>query len=140
MNRLGGINMPKMMSLEELQKLREKVKSQIDLREKGEHAEQMIVVRVAMATCGIAAGAREIMNYFSEEVRARGLENVMITQSGCMGYCYAEPTVEITRPGAESVVYGHVTKERAQLILEKAIIEGELVEGIIPMSHQSLDE
>ena len=128
------------MSLEELQKLREKVKSDLDLREKGDHAEQMIVVRVAMATCGIAAGAREIMNYFSEEVRVRELKNVMITQSGCMGYCYAEPTVEITRPGEAPVVYGNVTKERAQLILEKSIIDGELVEGIIPISHQSLDK
>lgn len=128
------------MSLEELQTLREKVKASLDLREKGDHAEQMIVVRVAMATCGIAAGAREIMNYFSEEVRVRGLNNVMITQSGCMGYCYAEPTVEITRPGEAPVVYGHVNKERAQLILEKCIIDGELVEGMIPISHQSIDE
>lgn len=132
--------MPKMMSLEELKTLRDKVKTNLDLREKGDHAEQMIVVRVAMATCGIAAGAREIMNYFSEEVRTRGLNQVMITQSGCMGYCYAEPTVEITRPGEEPVVYGNVTKERAQLILEKYILDGELVEGIIPISHQSLDE
>lgn len=128
------------MSLEELQALREKVKARVDLREKGDKAEQMIVVRVAMATCGIAAGAREIMNYFSDEVIARGLSNVMITQSGCMGYCYAEPTVEVTRPGEAPIVYGDVTKERAQAILEKYILGGELVEGIIPVSHKSLDE
>ncbi len=140
MNRLGGIGMSKMMSLEELKALREKVKADLELREKGDHAEQMVVVRVAMATCGIAAGAREIMNYFSDEVRTRGLKQVMITQSGCMGYCYAEPTVEVTRPGEAPVVYGNVTKERAQLILEKYILDGELVEGIIPISHQSLDE
>ena len=132
--------MPKIMSLDELQALREKVKARVDLREKGDKAEQMIVVRVAMATCGIAAGAREIMNYFSDEVIARGLSNVMITQSGCMGYCYAEPTVEVTRPGEAPIVYGDVTKERAQAILEKYILGGELVEGIIPVSHKSLDE
>ena len=132
--------MPKIMSLDELQALREKVKARVDLREKGDKAEQMIVVRVAMATCGIAAGAREIMNYFSDEVIARGLSNVMITQSGCMGYCYAEPTVEVTKPGEAPIVYGDVTKERAQAILEKYILGGELVEGIIPVSHKSLDE
>lgn len=132
--------MPKMMSLEELQALRKKVKADLDLREKGDHAEQMIIIRVAMATCGIAAGAREIMGYFSDEVRARGLNQVMIMQSGCMGYCYAEPTVEVTRPGESPVFFGNVTKERAQLILEKYVLDGELIDGIIPISHQSLDD
>ncbi len=132
--------MPKIMSLDELQALRESVKNKIDLREKGDHVDQMIVVRVAMATCGIAAGARDIMNYFSEEVRSRGLNNIVLTQSGCMGYCYAEPTIELTIPGKEPVVYGNVNKERAKEILEKHIIGGEMVEGIIPVSHKSLDE
>lgn len=132
--------MPKMMSLEELRALRDKVKASVDLREKGDKAEQMIIIRVAMATCGIAAGARDIMNYFSDEVSVRGLKQVMVTQSGCMGYCYAEPTVEVTKPGEDPIVYGDVTKERAQEILEKYILGGELVEGIIPVSHRSLDE
>lgn len=128
------------MSLDELQKLRDKVKSQVELREKGDQAERMVVVRVAMATCGIAAGAREIMNYFSDEVATRGMSQVMIIQSGCMGYCYAEPTVEVTKPGETPIVFGDVNKERAKEILEKYIIGGELVEGIIPIAHQSLDE
>lgn len=128
------------MSLQELQALRDKVKSEVDLREKGDKAEQMTVIRVAMATCGIAAGAREIMTYFSDEVRTRGLEQIMITQSGCMGYCYAEPTVEIRIPGKEPVVYGDVTKERAAEILDKYVLGGEFVEGIIPVAHKSLDE
>lgn len=132
--------MPKIMSLDELQKLRDKVKSQVELREKGDQAERMVVVRVAMATCGIAAGAREIMNYFSDEVATRGMSQVMIIQSGCMGYCYAEPTVEVTKPGETPIVFGDVNKERAKEILEKYIIGGELVEGIIPIAHQSLDE
>lgn len=132
--------MPKMMSLEELQALRDKVKADIELREKGDQAEQMIVVRVAMATCGIAAGAREIMNFFADELSQRGLKQVMLTQSGCMGYCYAEPTVEITKPGEEPIVFGHVSKERAQLILDQYILGDELVEGIIPVSHKSIDE
>lgn len=132
--------MPKIMSLQELQALRDKVKNEVDLREKGDQAEQMVVIRVAMATCGIAAGAREIMNYFAEEVRKRDLKQVMVTQSGCMGYCYAEPTIEVRIPGKEPVVYGDVTLKRAQDILEKYILGGELIEGIIPVTHKSLDE
>lgn len=129
-----------MMSLEDLQQLREQVKNKVNLREKGDHMDQMILIKVAMATCGIAAGAREIMNYFSEAVEEKGLNQVMITQTGCMGYCYAEPTVEVTIPGKEPVLYGHVTKERAKEILEKHIIAGEMVDGIIPIHYQSLDE
>lgn len=132
--------MPKIMSLDELKSLRDHVKNKVDLREKGENVDQMIVVRVAMATCGIASGAREIMNYFADVARDEELSNVVITQSGCMGYCYAEPTVEITLPGKEPVVYGHVTKEKAHEIIEKHIKGKEMIDGIIPTAHKSLDE
>ena len=132
--------MPKVMSLEDLKALRDQVKSKVDLREKGENVDDMIVLRVAMATCGIASGARETMNYLAEQVREAGLTNIVITQSGCMGYCYAEPTVEVTLPGEAPVVYGHVNKEKAKEILEKHVKGGEMVDGIIPSAHKSLDE
>lgn len=132
--------MPKIMSLDELKKLKDNVKNKVDLREKGENVDNMIVVRVAMATCGIASGAREVMNYFADMVREENLDNVVITQSGCMGYCYAEPTIELTMPGQEPVVYGNVDKERAKLILEKHIKAGEMIDGIIPAAHKSIDE
>lgn len=132
--------MSKIMSLEDLKSLRDRVKNKVDLREKGENVDEMIVIRVAMATCGIAAGARDIMNYFADTVRNEELDNVVITQSGCMGYCYAEPTVEVTLPGKDPVVYGHVTKEKAHEIIERHIKAGEMVDGIIPVAHKSLDE
>lgn len=132
--------MPKIMSLDELKSLRDNVKNKVDLREKGENVDEMIVIRVAMATCGIASGARETMNYLADLVRENELNNIVITQSGCMGYCYAEPTVEVTLPGKEPVVYGNVTKEKAKEILEKHIKSGEMVDGIIPVAHKSLDE
>ena len=132
--------MPKVMSLDELKKLRDQVKNKVDIREKGDNVDNMVVIRVAMATCGIASGARETMNYLAELVRDEGLTNVVITQSGCMGYCYAEPTVEVTLPGRDPVVYGHVTKEKAKEILEKHIVGGEMVDGIIPAAHKTLDE
>ena len=100
----------------------------------------MVVVRVAMATCGIASGAREVMNYLAELIRDEDIENVVITQSGCMGYCYAEPTIEVTLPGKEPVVYGNVDKAKAKEILEKHILGGEMADGIIPTIHKSLDE
>ena len=132
--------MPKIMSLEELKNLRDSVKKQVDLREKGNDIDNMIVIRVAMATCGIAAGARETMNYFAEAISKENIENVVLTQSGCMGYCYAEPTVEITMPGEDSIVYGHVDKEKAQEILEKYIKGGETIDGLISTNHSSIEE
>lgn len=134
------MKVPKIMSLEELKILRDQVKNKVDLREKGENVDEMIVIRVAMATCGIAAGAREIMTYLAKVVGEMGLQNVVITQGGCMGYCYAEPTVEVTLPGEEPVVYGHVTHLRAQEILEQHVQGGKMIEGIIPITHKSLDE
>ena len=104
--------------------MREQYKSKVDIREKGDQIEKMIQVRVAMATCGIASGARDVMNTLVDEVTNRRLDNVVISQTGCMGYCYAEPTIEVTIPGKDPVVFGEVNKERAVEILEKYIING----------------
>lgn len=132
--------MAKIKSLEELKALRDAVQNKIDVREHGDNIEKMIVVRVAMATCGIAAGAREIMNHMAEAIRQQGIDNVMIAQVGCMGYCYAEPTIEVTAPGQETVVYGNVTIDRANEIIEKHIKNGEMIDGIIPVTHKTIDE
>lgn len=132
--------MAKIKSLEELKQLREQVKSKVDLREKGDKMEKMIQVRVAMATCGIASGARNVMNAFVDEVSSQSLDNVVISQTGCMGYCYAEPTVEVTIPGEDPVVFGDVTVDRAKEIIEKYIKNGELLDGIIPVTHKTVDE
>nr|WP_307990287.1 (2Fe-2S) ferredoxin domain-containing protein [uncultured Niameybacter sp.] len=132
--------MAKIMSLDQLKALRDDVKNKVDLRVKGENVDNMIVVRVAMATCGIAAGARELMNYLADLVKEENVENVVITQSGCMGYCYAEPTIEVTLPGEEPVVYGNVDLVKAKEIVEKHILGGEMVDGIIPTIHKNLDE
>lgn len=132
--------MAKIKSLDELKQLREQFKSKVDIREKGDKMEMMIQVRVAMATCGIAAGARNVMNTIIDEVTNRKLDNVVISQTGCMGYCYAEPTVEVTIPGKEPVVFGDVDSEKAKEIVEKYVINGELLDGIIPVTHKTVDE
>lgn len=126
-------------SFEELKKIREQVRSKVDLREKGENIDDLIQVRVAMATCGIASGAREIMNYMIDEMATVGVKNTVVTQTGCMGYCYAEPTIEVTRPDKEPIVFGNVTKEKAKEIIDRYIVKGELVDGIIPMTHKTIE-
>jgi NADP-reducing hydrogenase subunit HndB len=131
--------MAKIKSFAELKKIKEQVQNKVELREKGENIDNLVQVKVAMATCGIASGAREIMNYMIEELKTEGVDNVVITQTGCMGYCYAEPTIEVTMPGSESVIYGDVTEAKAKEIIEKHIINGEMVDGIIPATHKTIE-
>jgi NADP-reducing hydrogenase subunit HndB len=126
-------------TLADLKKLREDLQEKIKLRESGEHPESVVQVRVAMATCGIASGAKEVMTFFMEELDKRGIESV-VTQTGCMSYCYAEPTVEVTLPGQEPLVFGFVDNRKADLIIEKYIKNGELVDGIIPITYHSINE
>ena len=129
--------MEKIKSLADLKKIRDNVQSKIDLREKSEHPENLIQIKVAMATCGIAAGSKETMNYFLNNLEKNGIQAV-VTQTGCMGYCFAEPTVEITKPGKEPIVFGHVNCAKAEEIIQKYLKNDELVEGIIPVNYQSI--
>jgi NADP-reducing hydrogenase subunit HndB len=131
--------MGKVKTLEDLRKLRDELKGKTSLRDRSENPEEIIQVKVAMATCCIASGSRETMNYIADELEKRNIEAV-VTQTGCMGYCYAEPTVEIKMPGKEPIVFGYVNEKKADEIIEKYIRSGELVEGIIPMNYQSIDE
>ena len=92
-----------------------------------------------MATCSIASGSRETLNYLVDELEKRNIDAVVI-QTGCMGYCYAEPTVEVTVPGKEPVVFGYVDNRKADEIIEKYIKNGILLEGIIPVNYQKIDD
>ncbi len=116
------------MSLEDLRKLREEQKAQINRRDTS--AAEVHVV-VGMGTCGIAAGAKEALNVFLGEVYTRKLENVVIKQTGCMGLCYAEPTVEVKMPGMPDTIYGKVDADVARKIVEKHIMGGALVNNHI---------
>ena len=91
-----------MKSLEELRAIRDKARSQVILRENNDDA---VRVLVGMATCGIAAGARPVLNAIVEEVAKRGLRNVIVTQTGCIGICQFEPVVEVVAPGQDKVTY-----------------------------------
>jgi NADP-reducing hydrogenase subunit HndB len=129
--------MGKINSLDDLKKIRDGALSKIGMRSRADSPDGMVQVKVAMATCGLASGARPIMDFFTDELDKRGI-GAVITQTGCMGYCYAEPTVEVQIPGKEPVVFGFVDQKRADEIIEKYIKNGELVEGIIPVNYEKI--
>ena len=113
-----------MKSLAELQAIKDRMKDKIVLRE----GSSDIRVVVGMATCGIAAGARPVLNAFVEEVNKAGLcEKVTVTQTGCVGYCQLEPIVEIHEAGKDKVTYIHMTAEKAKDVVEKHLKGGKIV-------------
>ena len=131
--------MDKIKSLADLKKKRDAIQGALNLRENGEKSESITQIKVAMATCGIAAGAKQVMETLIEQCSLKNVDAV-VTQTGCMGYCYAEPTVEITKPGQEPIVFGQVSVEKAKDIVDKYILNNEMVEGIIPQNYQSIDK
>ncbi len=130
--------MSKIASFADLKKKREEPTSGLDIPAKTLHPDQGVQVKVAMATCGIASGARAVMEFFTEQLERRNIAAV-VSQTGCMGYCYAEPTIEVKLPGSDPVVFGFVDLKRADQIIEKYIKTGELVDGIIPVNYQTID-
>ncbi len=131
--------MGKITSLNDLRKIKDDLQEKIRLRENAESPESMAQIKVGMATSGIASGAKEIFNFLVEELEKRNVSAV-VTQTGDMGYSYAEPTIEVTLPGQEPVVFGYVTVEKADEIIEKYVRNGELIEGIIPANYKTIDD
>ncbi len=118
--------------------MQENLCAKIDMRENNNDGDTRIKVKIAMATCGIASGAKEVMEVFIEEFTKRNIDAV-VTQTGCMGYCYAEPTVEITKPGYEPITFGYVDVKKASKLIDKYILNNELVDGIIPVNYEKID-
>lgn len=131
--------MTKIKSLADLQRIKDEVQSKIKLRENSDNPTQFVQIKVGMATCGIASGAKDTMRYFVEELEQQAIDAV-VTQTGCMGYCYAEPTVEVILPNKEPVVFGYVNKKKAEEIIDIYIKKGELIDGIIPLSFKTIDD
>jgi len=130
--------MTKITSLADLRRIKSDVEVKMNLRERSESPESMVQIRVAMATCGIASGAKIVMDYLVNELDKRNIPAV-VTQTGCMGYCYAEPTIEVTRPGQQPLVFGYVDSKKADQIIEKYIKNGELLDGIIPVNYENIE-
>ena len=128
--------MGKIKTTDDLNKLR---KSLLAKEEKNNDSADFIGIKVAMATCSIASGSRDTLNYINNELVKRNIE-AKVSQTGCMGYCYAEPTVEVTLPGKEPVVFGYVDEKKADEIIEKYIRGGELIEGTIPLNYKTTED
>ncbi len=117
------------MTLDELRAFREAKRQ--DLARRDVEGKDIQIV-VGMGTCGIAAGAKLTFDALIESLQKRGLENkVLVRQTGCMGLCYVEPTVEVIAPGMPTVIYGKMTKDAADELVQKHLVEGKLLDNHI---------
>ena len=111
-----------MKSIEELMAIRDKTRKNMTVRE--DTGDSKIRVVVGMATCGIAAGARPVLNAFVDEIAKRDVKGVSVQQTGCIGRCQYEPIVEVTEPGKEKVTYVKMTPEKAVRVVNDHIVNG----------------
>lgn len=111
-----------MKTLEELMAIREQTKKRMTVRE--DTGDDVIRIVVGMATCGIAAGARPVLNALVDEVAKRNLKGVTVAQTGCIGMCQYEPIVEVMEPGKEKVTYVKMTAEKAVRVINEHIVNG----------------
>jgi NADP-reducing hydrogenase subunit HndB len=110
-----------MKSLAELAAIKEKMKQNATMREDGDRATRIVV---GMATCGIAAGARAVINAVTAELAGKNLEHVTVAQTGCIGLCRLEPIMEVFVPGQEKVTYVHVTPDKIPKIISSHVVNG----------------
>ncbi|MFN4191241.1 MAG: (2Fe-2S) ferredoxin domain-containing protein [Pseudothermotoga sp.] len=119
--------MSKIKSLEDLMKIKEKALRDLQLRDTDKRGK----ITVAMGTCGIAAGAKDTLKAIVEALNENNINDVSVVQSGCMGLCEVEPTVEVRLEGQEPVVYGHVTPENAKRIVKLHIMSNQVVTDLL---------
>jgi NADP-reducing hydrogenase subunit HndB len=109
-----------MKSLAELDKIKQKALEDISMKK----IKNGIRVVIGMATCGIAAGARPVMDTFTEEIKSKKLENVSVTMVGCIGVCRLEPLVEVIEQSGNKTTYVNMTPEKVSKIIDEHIIKG----------------
>lgn len=112
-----------MKSLEELERIKKEAQAMTRLRE----GKETVKIVVGMGTCGIAAGARETLAAILDELAKRNLQDVVVTQTGCIGLCEQEPIIDIIRVGQPKVTYGRVTGERARQIIANHVVNGRII-------------
>jgi NADP-reducing hydrogenase subunit HndB len=110
------------LTIEDLKRLREDTKKKTALREGG----AMVKITVHMGTCGIAAGAREVMDALLDEMSQTDRQDIHIMNSGCMGMCSSEPNVTVEVKGQEPIIYQHVDKNRMRQIFKRHVLKGEI--------------
>lgn len=112
----------KVMSLEDLRRIKERAQDQTSLRS----PRDKVRVIVGLGTCGIAAGAREVMRAVLEEIEKRGLKDVVVESTGCIGMCQNEPLLDVIRPGEPRITYGRVTPQDVPLIISEHVVNGRI--------------
>ncbi len=113
-----------MKSLAELKAIRDKMQGQVGIRNEDESSTRVVI---GMATCGIAAGARPVLNAFAEAVQAKGIENVQVVQTGCVGLCQYEPIVEVVAPNGDKTTYVKMDADKALEVVEEHLVKGNIV-------------
>ena len=113
-----------MKSLEELKAIRERMQGQVGLRNESEASTRVVV---GMATCGIASGARPVLVALADAVAEKKIEDVTVSQTGCVGLCQYEPIVEVIQPGKEKVTYVKMDAKKALEVVEQHLIRGQVV-------------
>ena len=110
------------LTIADLKKIKEKVQSETALREGGQRAK----VTVHMGTCGIAAGARSVMDSLMSEIAEAGVSDVMVTTSGCAGMCSKEPMVTVELIGQEPIIYGTMDANKMRQVFKRHVLLGEV--------------
>jgi NADP-reducing hydrogenase subunit HndB len=119
----------------DLRKLKEELKTKMYGKEIS--SKEKVRIRVHSGTSGLASGAKAILDFITQELEKRNID-ARVVRTGDLGYCFAEPTIEVTRPGEEPVVFGNVDKLKADEIIEKYIKNGEYIDGILPVNYQTI--
>jgi NADP-reducing hydrogenase subunit HndB len=114
------------MTLQNLRALREALKGALARRFSGD---KTIEITLGMGTCGIAAGAKETLEAFVNELKTSAVQNVVIKPTGCMGFCHSEPTALVRMEGMPDTIYGNVDEKTARRIVQNHILEKKLVDG-----------
>ena len=124
--------MPKLKNLEDLEQLRERVQSEMKAR-----TQANTTITIGMGTCGISAGAREVMHAIISELEAQGID-AHVTTTGCIGMCSKEPLVDIEQAGQPRVTYANVHPDMVPRLIEEHLVNGEIVDewafGRVPLA------
>ena len=110
------------LSISDLKKIKEKVLSEISVREGGQRAK----ITVHMGTCGIAAGARAVMDTLMSEIAEAGVTDLMVTTSGCAGMCSREPMITVEILGQEPILYGQMDANKMRQVFRRHVLQGEV--------------
>ena len=128
--------MKQIKSTADLRKLREEIQSRMG--GKDGTSKEKVRIRVHSGTSGLASGAKSILEFITTELEKRNID-AEVLRTGDLGYSFAEPTIEVTRPGEEPIVFGNVDKLKADEIIEKYIKNGEFVDGILPLNYRTIN-